>query len=151
LKKHTRRRSMSSLRGARVLVVEDEAMLSLNLEAMLLDLGCVVAGTADKLDNALQLARTSDFDVALLDINLGGKRVDPVADAIGAGGPPIVFVTGYGKTAAWGLVLEKPYDAAALERMLNEALGASSQKICHPHARPPIVSSGAPCGHGGPP
>ncbi len=110
---------MSTLRGARVLVVEDEAMLSLNLEAMLLDLGCVVAGTADKLDDALRIARTSDFDVALL----GGKRVDPVAEAIRARGTPIVFITGYGKTAASGLVLEKPYDAAALERMLNEALG----------------------------
>lgn len=118
---------MSSLRGARVLVVEDEAMLSLNLQAMLRDLGCVVAATADKLDNALQVARTSDFDVALLDLNLGGKRVDPVADAIRARDIPIVFVTGYGKTAASGLVLEKPYDAAALERMLNEALGTRPQ------------------------
>lgn len=56
---------MSSLQGARVLVVEDEPMLSLSLRDMLLDLGCVVAGTADKLDDALQLARTSEFDVAL--------------------------------------------------------------------------------------
>ena len=78
---------MSSLRGAHVLVVEDEAILSLNLEDILLDLGCVVAGTADKLDDALQIARTSDFDVALLDVNLGGKRVDPVAEAIRARGP----------------------------------------------------------------
>ena len=118
---------MSTLRGARVLVVEDEAMLSLNLETMLLDLGCVVAGTADKLDNALQIARTSDFDVALLDINLRGKRVDPVAETIRARGTPIVFVTGYGKTAASGLVLEKPYDAATLERTLNEALSTRRQ------------------------
>ena len=114
---------MSSLRGARVLVVEDEAMLSLNLEAMLHDLGCVVAASAGRLDDALQAARTSDFDVALLDVNLGGKRVDPVAEAIRARGVPIVFITGYGKTAASGLVLAKPYDAAALEQMLNEALG----------------------------
>jgi hypothetical protein len=70
-----------------------------------------------------QIARTSDFDVALLYVNLGGKRVDPVAEAIRARGNSIVFITGYGKTAASGLVLEKPYDAAALERMLNEALG----------------------------
>jgi CheY-like chemotaxis protein len=116
---------MSSLRGARVLVVEDEAMLSLNLETMLLDMGCVVAGTADKIDDALQIARTSQFDVALLDVNLGGKRVDPVAEAIRARGTPIVFITGYGKTAASGLVLEKPYSAAGLERMLNKALGAA--------------------------
>lgn len=105
------------------MIVEDEAMLSLNLEAMLRDLGCVVAGKADKLDNALDMARTSDFDVALLDVNIGGKRVDPVAEEIRARGAPIVFVTGYGKTVASGLVLEKPYDAAALERMLREALG----------------------------
>jgi DNA-binding response OmpR family regulator len=114
---------MSSLRGARVLIVEDEAMLSLNLAAILRDLGCVVAGTADKLDDALRMARTSDFDVALLDVNIGGKRVDPVTEVIRARGTPIIFVTGYGKTAASGLVLEKPYDAAALEQMLSEALG----------------------------
>jgi CheY-like chemotaxis protein len=113
---------MSSLRGTRVLIVEDEAMLSLNLETMLRDMGCVIASTAAKLDDALRMARISEFDVALLDVNLGGKRVDPVAEAIRARGKPIVFVTGYGKTAASGLVLAKPYSAAALERMLNEAL-----------------------------
>jgi DNA-binding response OmpR family regulator len=106
------------------LVVEDEAMLSLHLQAQLCDLGCVVAGTADKLDDALHMARTSEFDVALLDVNIGGKRVDPVAEAIRARGTPVVFITGYGRTAASGLVLEKPYDAAALERILSEALGA---------------------------
>ena len=119
---------MSSFRGARVLVVEDEAMLSLELEAMLLDMGCVIAGTAAKLDDALRMARSSEFDVALLDVNLGGKRVDPVAEAIRARGTPIIFVTGYGKTAASGLVLAKPYDAAALEGMLNEALGIPHTK-----------------------
>ena len=106
-----------------MLVVEDEAMLSLELETMLLNMGCVIAGTAAKLDDALRIAGSSEFDVALLDVNLGGKRVDPVAEAIRARGTPIIFVTGYGKTAASGLVLAKPYDAAALERMLNEALG----------------------------
>jgi DNA-binding response OmpR family regulator len=113
---------MSSLRGTRVLIVEDEAMLSLNLESMLRDMGCMIAGTAAKLDDALRMARISEFDVALLDVNLGGKRVDPVAEAVRARGKPIVFVTGYGKTAASGLVLAKPYNAAGLERMLNEAL-----------------------------
>jgi DNA-binding response OmpR family regulator len=113
---------MSSLQGARVLVVEDEAMLSLSLEDMLRDLGCVVAGTAARLDDAMEMARTSDFDVALLDVNLGGKRVDPVAEAIRERGTPIIYVTGYGRTAATGLVLEKPHNAADLERTLNRAL-----------------------------
>jgi AmiR/NasT family two-component response regulator len=49
---------MSSFRGARVLVVEDEAMLSLELEAMLLDMGCVIVGTAAKLDDALRISRS---------------------------------------------------------------------------------------------
>jgi DNA-binding response OmpR family regulator len=115
---------MPSLQGTRVLVVEDEAMLSLSLEDMLRDLGCVVAGTAAKLDDAMQMARTTDFDVALLDVNLGGKRVDPVAEAIRERGTPIVFITGYGKTAASGFVLEKPHNAADLERTLNSALAA---------------------------
>jgi len=118
---------MSSLRGARVLVVEDEALSSLSLEAMLRELGCLLAGTAAKLDDALLMARTADFDVALLDINIGGKRVDPVAEAIRTRGAHIVFVSGYGKTAASGLVLEKPYDAAALERILIEALGTTRE------------------------
>ncbi len=115
---------MSSLQGTRVLVVEDEAMLSLSLEDMLRDLGCVVAGTAAKLDDAMELARTSEFDVALLDVNIGGKRVDPVAEAIKARGMPIVYVTGYGKTAATGFVLEKPHTAADLARTLDRALAA---------------------------
>ena len=113
---------MSSLQGARVLVVEDEAMLSLNLEDMLHDLGCVVAGTAANLEDAMHMARTSHFDVALLDVNLAGKRVDPVAEEIRQRGMPIVFVTGYGKTAASGFVLEKPHNAADLERTLQRAL-----------------------------
>jgi CheY-like chemotaxis protein len=73
--------------------------------------------------DALRMARTSAFDVALLDVNIGGKRADPVTDVIRARGTPIIFVTGYGKTAASGLVLEKPYGAAALKRILSEALG----------------------------
>jgi DNA-binding response OmpR family regulator len=115
---------MASLQGTRVLVVEDEAMLSLSLEDMLRDLGCVVAGTAARLDDAMTMARTADFDVALLDVNLGGKRVDPVAETIRERGTPIIYVTGYGKTAASGFVLEKPHNAADLERTLNRALAA---------------------------
>jgi CheY-like chemotaxis protein len=114
----------SPLQGTRVLVVEDEAMLSLCLEEMLRDLGCVIAGSAAKIDDALVMARTSEFDIALLDVNLGGKRVDPVADAIRERGTPIVYVTGYGKTAASGFVLDKPHNAADLERTLHRALAA---------------------------
>jgi CheY-like chemotaxis protein len=122
------RAGLSAFCGVRVLVVEDEPMVSLALQDTLADLGCEVAGTAARLQPALDLAQNLSFDVAVLDIDLGGIRVDPVALAIAARRLPIVFVTGYGEDAAPrdvpGPVLEKPYEAGALERALREALGA---------------------------
>jgi CheY-like chemotaxis protein len=114
-----------SLRGARVLVVEDEPMVSLALQDTLADFGSEVVGAAARLQPALDLARDLSFDVAVLDIDLGGTRIDPVAEAIAARGLPIVFVTGYGQDAAPrrvpGPVLEKPYEAATLQRALRTA------------------------------
>lgn len=119
---------MTGLRGLRVLVVEDEPMVSLALQDTLADFGCEVVGTAARLQPALDLADDLAFDIAVLDIDLGGMRIDPVAEAIAARGLPIVFVTGYGQDAAPrhvpGSVLEKPYEAANLERALRTALGA---------------------------
>ena len=119
---------MSLLNGARVLIVEDEAILSLTLQDMLVDLGCVIAGTAARVDAALELVRNCVFDVAILDVNLNGKRVDAVAEAINARGTPIIFVTGYGQGGVPNVsaqVMAKPYDTAHLEQTLNRALGAS--------------------------
>lgn len=100
-------------------------MLSLALQDMLVDLECEVVGTAARLEPALALARDLTFDIAVLDINLGGTRVDPVAEAIAARRLPIVFVTGYDRDGAprqvAGPVLEKPYEAADLQRALSRA------------------------------
>jgi CheY-like chemotaxis protein len=119
--------SLMALGGTRVLVVEDEPMLSLALQDMLADLGCVVAGTAARLAPALRLARELDFDVAVLDINLGGERVDPVAEAVAARRLPVVFLTGYGRDGVPshvpGLVVEKPYQPDILEQALGRAMG----------------------------
>jgi CheY-like chemotaxis protein len=119
---------MTGLAGLRVLVVEDEPIVSLALQDMLADLKCEVVGTAARLDSALKLAHQLTFDIAVLDINLGGKRVDPVANAIVARGLPVLFVTGYGRESApphaAGPVLEKPYEVRGLQRALSEALGA---------------------------
>jgi CheY-like chemotaxis protein len=120
---------MSLLSGTRVLVVEDEAILSLTLQDMLVDLGCVIAGTAARLEAALHMLNDTTFDVALLDVNLNGQRVDPLAQAISARGTPIIFVTGYGQAGISagmsGLVMEKPYDEARLEQVLARALGTA--------------------------
>ena len=114
------------LSGKRVLVVEDEVFLRLDLESMLEDLGCVVVASASHLDEALRFANSSPCDLAVLDVNLGGQRVDPVADVLAARGIPFVFTTGYGvqgQPAAHRSVpvLEKPYSpdllAATLARI----------------------------------
>lgn len=111
--------------GLRVLVVEDEPLVLLELQDMLGDLGCVVAGAAATLDAAATLARTLDFDIAVLDMNLGGKLIDPVADIIVARGLPAVFVTGYGRAflgGRQGEIVEKPCQAADLQHAIVKVL-----------------------------
>ena len=126
------RAAASPLRGVRVLVVEDEPMVSLALQATLVDFGCDVAGTAARLQPALDLAHDLTFDIAVLDIDLGGTRIDPVAEAIAARGLPVVFVTGYGRDAAPrhvpGPVLEKPCEPTDLQRALRQALAARHEE-----------------------
>jgi CheY-like chemotaxis protein len=115
---------MSGLAGRRVLVVEDEPIVGMLLEDMLLDLGVEVVGPAATLAEALALAEREDLAAALLDVNLGGERSYPVADALARRGVPFLFLTGYGE-AAWegpALTIQKPYRsedvAAGLERVL---------------------------------
>jgi CheY-like chemotaxis protein len=120
-----------SLKGRRVLVVEDEMMIAMLVEDMLGDLGCAVVGPAHGLATALDLAHaTADLDVALLDVNLSGQPVFPVADALRARNIPIIFCTGYGdaglREADRGAqVLQKPYRAKDLADTLAAALKVS--------------------------
>jgi CheY-like chemotaxis protein len=117
-----------NLQGRRVLVVEDELMISMLVEDMLADLGCSVVGPAHELAAALALANSSEgIDAALLDVNLGGQSVFPVADALRARGVPSIFSTGYGEAGLRDVdrgapVLQKPFRAGDLARALQEAL-----------------------------
>ncbi len=115
------------VRGARLILVEDEALLALDMQDMLEEMGCLVVGMAGRLDDALVLAET-DFDLALLDMNLGGARIDPVAQRIAARGIPIIFVTGYGqRTLPPGIaapVLDKPCSPDALMPLVGAILEA---------------------------
>jgi CheY-like chemotaxis protein len=121
---------MKTLCGLRVLVVEDEPLLLLAMEDILVDLGCEVVGKAARLEPALKLARELVFDFAVLDINLDGTRVDPVADTIVGRGLPVVFLTGYSGEfegrPAHGPVIEKPCDPAVLRGAMRRALEISS-------------------------
>jgi CheY-like chemotaxis protein len=116
-----------ALRGRRIFVVEDERLISMMLEVMLGDLGCIVAGVAGTIEKALsQVEATPTIDAAILDVNLGGQKVFPVADALAARGVPFVFSTGYGPSDLAerypkSLLLNKPYNSERLARVLVEA------------------------------
>ena len=85
----------AALTGLRVLVVEDEFLIALDLLAILADLGCTVLGPAASVPDALRLLAADRPDAALLDLNLGGTRATPVALALAAGGVPFATVTAY--------------------------------------------------------
>jgi CheY-like chemotaxis protein len=83
--------------GLRVLVVEDEVMISTLVEDMVTELGHSVAGHAASVEEAAGLVEGTDFDVALLDVNLQGQTVESVAATLARRGKPFVFTTGYGE------------------------------------------------------
>ena len=117
----------SATQAKRILVVEDELMIRMLLEDMLGELGYTVAAEAARIEEALEAAKTADFDIAILDVNLNGQPVSPVADALVARGTPFVFATGYGER---GLpepyrdrpTLKKPFQMEGLKQMLENAL-----------------------------
>ena len=117
--------TQAGLKGLRVLVVEDEMMVSMLIEDMLSDLGCTVIGPASRLDEAMDLARTADIDCAVLDVNLGGQPIFPLADILRAKGAPFAFATGYGDAGLraedkGSPLLQKPFREADLARVLGE-------------------------------
>ena len=113
------------LNGLRVLVVEDEMMVSMLIEDMLTDLGCTVIGPAARLDEAMELASKGGIDCAVLDVNLGGQPIFPLADYLRAQGAPFAFATGYGDAGLREVdrgspVLQKPFREGDLARVLGE-------------------------------
>jgi CheY-like chemotaxis protein len=113
--------------GPRILVVEDELMIRMLLEDMLSELGYTVVVEAARIDEALEAAKTADFDVAILDVNLNGQPISPVVDALVARGRPFVFATGYGEGSLPELyrdrpTLKKPFQLDGLKRTLQSAL-----------------------------
>ena len=87
-------------------------MIRMLLSDMLEELGYTIAAEAGRLDEALEAAKTAEFDLAILDVNLNNEPVSPVADALVARGLPFVFATGYGEHG-----LPEPYrDRPALKK-----------------------------------
>lgn len=114
--------------GKKVLIVEDEMLVAMNLEDLLIELGADVVGPAMRIETALELARTAAIDVAVLDINLHGGRSYPVAELLCDRGIPFIFATGYGHAEdqerfARVLTLAKPYRPTELADALEAAIG----------------------------
>lgn len=114
-----------ALKGLRVLVVEDEMMVSMLLEDMLADLGCVAVGPASRLDEAMALAASQDFDCALLDVNLAHQQSFPLADRLVERKTPFAYATGYGTAGLRpqdkdAIILMKPFRESDLIRVLGE-------------------------------
>lgn len=118
---------MPELVGLRALVVEDEGGVALLIEDMLEALGCKVAVSAASLPEALKAATAESFDFAVLDVNLNGEFVFPVAAILQRRQKPFLFSTGYGRIGippAYkdAIVLGKPFMAEELERKLRSML-----------------------------
>lgn len=112
------------LSGLRILVVEDEMLVSLLVEDTLSDQDCMVVGPAATVKDAMHLATSEDLDGAVMDVNIGGEKAYGVAEALDRRGIPFLFVSGYGQSAvprdrpAWR-VCAKPFRGDDMIRMLT--------------------------------
>jgi PAS domain S-box-containing protein len=107
------------LRGKRILVIEDEPLVSMELEGELAAAGCEVIGPAATLAHAKTLVEEGKYDAALVDVNLKGQPVDELAALLTEKNRPFAFVTGYGRDALpeafrAAAVLAKPFGADQL-------------------------------------
>ena len=117
----------AALEGIRVLVVEDEFLVATLIEDMLVAAGCVVAGPIPRLSKALDAVGSGTFDAAVLDVNLCGDRVYPVADALSRRNVPFVFVTGTARVCCRANTRRAPASASRSRwRICSTSCRASS-------------------------
>jgi len=113
-----------SLAGLRVLVIEDEMLVAVLVEDFLFDHGSIVIGPAASVNDALHLVGTEHLDAAVMDVNIAGEKVFPVAEALDRRGIPFLIVSGYGQSAIppdrpkWR-VCAKPFNGQEMVAMLQ--------------------------------
>ena len=114
--------------GGSVFLVEDEVMIRMMVADMLEELGYRVVAEAGEINEAIRLAQSAEFDLAILDVNVNGKVISPVAELLKARNRPFIFATGYG---AAGVpeefrdcpALQKPFQVEALSSAIDALLG----------------------------
>ena len=119
----------TAARPMRVLIAEDEFLVGFQLEEDLRSAGYSIVGPFNTLPTATQAARRERFDLAILDINLNGQMVYPLADELWARGIPFIFLSGYvsGDLPARfrrSPQLTKPHDPAALSKEIRTVLAS---------------------------
>jgi CheY-like chemotaxis protein len=123
--------SATGLSGRSVFLVEDEVMIRMMVADMLEELGYRVAAEAGDINEAMRLAQATEFDIAILDVNVNGKVISPVADVIKAKGCPFIFATGYGSS---GLpeqyrdrpALQKPFQLETLAQVIASTMKSAT-------------------------
>jgi CheY-like chemotaxis protein len=119
--------------GRRLLIVEDELLIALELQHIVEQLGGTVVGPAGSVEGALQLLSETTPDAALLDANLRGDRVTPVAQACRDRSVPFAVVTGYGRLELAEPLLQsaprarKPFDRRGIHKVLAIVLGGDRE------------------------
>jgi PAS domain S-box-containing protein len=120
--------SRSTLAGKRILVIEDEPLVSMDVEASLAAAGCAVVGPAGTVQRARTLIAEAEFDAALLDVNIAGEPVDELATALTHKQCPFAFVSGYGRDSLplgfrEAILLGKPFTPDQLLATVTALLG----------------------------
>lgn len=115
------------LTGCRILVVEDEMLVLMNVEMVLEDLGCTAISAAGSVAGALSLLAQQSFDAAIIDVNLGQLKSYPVADILTERGIPFAFSTGNGDHGDRSdfddrPVLKKPYSTEDLVTVFEKLI-----------------------------
>jgi DNA-binding response OmpR family regulator len=115
----------------RILVAEDEFLVGIQLEEDLRSAGCSIIGPFRMLEMATQASRRERFDLAILDVNLNGNMVYPLADELLARGVPLIFLSGYisanlPERFRQSPQIAKPHDPAALLKEVRAAVQKAS-------------------------
>jgi CheY-like chemotaxis protein len=132
-----------SLRGKRILIVEDEPLVAMDMQSMLNAAGCAVVGPAGTIEEAKRLLAGHDCDAALVDVNLKGQPIDALLSVLRQEGIPFAFVTGYGpkvlsKTFEETVTISKPFSAEqllAVTEVLLYLRGAAGSDVVPLRAR----------------
>jgi DNA-binding NtrC family response regulator len=124
---------LSEARHVSVFLVEDEALIRMMMVDMVEELGHIVVAEAANIQEASALAETAEFEIAILDVNVGGERIDPVAEIIAGRGLPFIFASGYGAVGAPQRfrdrpILQKPFQLEWLGKAIEETVGGSDRQ-----------------------